>query len=137
MANKIITEEKTFDLGEFRFGDTIIPCNSFKISYKMKNERVGITNQYEGAGWKSSEVEYDWECSEVLPQYAPILKRRFHDQAHDKHGLTISTYDFVEGGDYEEQDVLYSCVIDSIDFDREKGKKITVKGQALRAKVKK
>ena len=50
----IKTESSTdvYDLAEIRFGDTVIPANSFKIESKIKLERQTVTNSYTGAGWK-------------------------------------------------------------------------------------
>lgn len=133
MANTY--ETVTADLGEMRFGDTVIDTGSFKVSYKIKNERQTTTGSYDGVGWKNSEREYEWEASDILPEFEDLLRQRWRDQTSDVHGLTISTYNFLENGDYEEKDVLYSCMIESIDFEQEGGRSITVKGGALRVKA--
>ena len=135
----IKTESSTdvYDLAEIRFGDTVIPANSFKIESKIKLERQTVTNSYTGAGWKLSEEEYSWEISEVLPEYAHILEARFQEQKSDKHGLTISAYNFQEDGDYTEAATLYSCLIEYIDYEQDSGAKFSVKGEALTKKVKK
>ena len=135
----IKTESSTdvYDLAEIRFGDTVIPANSFKIESKIKLERQTVTNSYTGAGWKLSEEEYSWEISEVLPEYAHILEARFQEQKSDKHGLTISAYNFQEDGDYTEAATLYSCLIESMDYEQDSGAKFSVKGEALTKKVKK
>ena len=135
----IKTESSTdvYDLAEIRFGDTVIPANSFKIESKIKLERQTVTNSYTGAGWKLSEEEYSWDISEVLPQYAHLLPARFQPQTSHKHGLTISAYNFQEDGDYTEAATLYSCLIESIDYEQDSGAKFSVKGEALTKKVKK
>lgn len=128
------TVEDVYDLGIMRFGDNEITCKSFKISYKIKAESKSVTNKLEGVGWKLSELEYSWEASEIEEQYMKIIKDRFKAQKNDKNGLTISTYNFTEGGEYVEGDVLYSCIITDIDVEQESGATFDVKGDALRAK---
>ena len=44
---------------------------------------------------------------------------------------------FDNDSDYIEKDVLYGCMIESIDLDRDGGLKLTSKGEALSRKVKK
>ena len=73
----------------------------------------------------------------MLPEYAHILEARFQEQKSDKHGLTISAYNFQEDGDYTEAATLYSCLIESIDYEQDSGAKFSVKGEALTKKVKK
>lgn len=134
---RIEQETDIYDLGEIKFGDTVIPSDSFKLEQKVKLERRRSTSSYDGTGWKISEREFSWEISDVEPQYYDILDKRFDDQTSDKNGLTITAYNFKENGDYEEVMTLYACLIESISSEQDSGAKLTVKGEALRKKVKK
>ena len=126
-----------YDLAEIRLGDEVIPCNSFKISYKIKSERQTVTNAYTGVGWKLSEEEYTFEISEVLPQYFDAIDERWKSQKTDKLSMNITAYNFMENGDYEEQCTIYGCIITDVDWEQESGVKFTVKGEALTKKDKK
>ncbi|WP_299523257.1 hypothetical protein [uncultured Methanobrevibacter sp.] len=133
---KIETGTDKYDLAEIRLGDEVIPCNSFKIGYKIKSERQTVTNSYTGVGWKLSEEEYTFEVSEVLPQYFDIINDRWKEQKKDKLSMSVTAYNYVEDGDYEEQCTLYGCIITDIDWEQESGVKFTVKGEALSKKDK-
>lgn len=128
------TEDTVYDLGIMRWNDIEIECGKFKVGYKIKNERQTVTNKTTGVGWSSSEEEYTFEASDILPKYKEILKDRWKEQKKDKHGLTISTYNFLEDGEYQEQDVLLSCMIESVDMEQDGGNSVTVKGEALTLK---
>ena len=121
-----------YDLAEFRFGDTVIYMNNFTINYEITAERKQVTNSYTGADWTLSEENYAWECSEVLPKYKKVLEDRWEAQKSDKHGLTITTYNFLENGDYEEQCSLSSAIITAIDIEQETGMTLGVSGEALK-----
>ena len=106
----------------------------FDVSYKISNEEINRERMDAlRAGNNLSKEPY----LEVLPEYAHILEARFQEQKSDKHGLTISAYNFQEDGDYTEAATLYSCLIESIDYEQDSGAKFSVKGEALTKKVKK
>lgn len=126
-----MANETVYDLGIMRFGEDEIPCGSFKVSAKLKAERKTVTNSYDGVGWDKSEREYSWEASDVLPEYMDLIKTRFKEQISDPLGFAISTYNILETGDYDEQDVLIGSVITDWDSEQDGGKKVTVKGESL------
>lgn len=133
---KTETVTDTYDLAEIRLGDEVIPTSNFKLSYKIKAERQTVTSSYTGVGWKLSEEEYSFELGEVLPEYYDIINERWKNQKTDKHGMTVTAYNFMENGDYEEQCTIYSCIITDVDWEQESGVKFTVKGEALTKKDK-
>ena len=64
MAEDGIREER-YDLAIIRLGDLEIPCNDFKVSYKIKADRKYATNSYSPYGVGFSEEEISWEASET------------------------------------------------------------------------
>ena len=133
---KTETVTDTYDLAEIRLGDEVIGASNFKLSYKIKAERQTVTSSYTGVGWKLSEEEYSFELGEVLAQYYDIINERWKNQKSDKYGMSVSAYNFMENGDYEEQCTLYGCIITDVDWEQESGVKFTVKGEALTKKDK-
>lgn len=127
-------ETNNYDLGEFRFGKEAIIGKSFKVERKVKVETKYSTNSYDPYDWSASEREISWEVEEVDPQHEELLNERYNNQTKDKHGLTINTYNFMEDGDYEEKATLQSCWIESIEAEQDGGRKISVKGGALKLK---
>jgi hypothetical protein len=131
---EIITDNP--DLGEIRIGNLVIDTKSIKINRKIKLEKIPTTRSYDGAGWTLSEREVDWEASDIPMTYYEDCKRAYRDQTKSKESITVSTYNFDESGDMNEEDVLYHNKIESLEKNIESGNNtFSMKGQALKDKL--
>lgn len=132
MADNIQTKE--YMMGQFRFKDTEIECNGFKMNWKIKADKSYPTNSITTSRVKFSELDLSWEASDINPKYRPFFKDKFKQQLANPSDLfTIATYDFNLGGDPVEDDVFYECWIEDVSKEDANGK-FTVKGGAKRMK---
>ena len=128
MAEDGIREER-YDLAIIRLGDLEIPCNDFKVSYKIKADRKYATNSYSPYGVGFSEEEISWEASEIDDKFSDIIKRRTQKQKVHEREDYISTYNLDDNGD----PICKAAWIESWD-DEKGGDKFGAKGGALSIK---
>ena len=111
MPIEIEPENRSYDMGEFRFKEQVVHANNLEVgNSKDGGDEKTVTNSDKPVRYGRSIKKRTWSASDILPEYYDL----FMDYYESGELIPIKVFNFGSEGDYHPVGTLAQASIDEV-----------------------